>query len=294
MLQPQTLVLIGLSGSGRSTVLNILEDLGYFVMDNFLPALVPAFLQLPRPQPLLALEMAPSVGEAPTFVAKVEQALGQLKDAGHEPRLIFIECDTPALLARYALTRRPHPLMTAAADLAAAIEQERAHLAPLRPWAWAVLDTSQVSVKHLRTEVESLVAGRVPPMTVVLTSFGYKYGVPPEANLLFDIRFLANPYYEPRLRELTGMNTEVVDYVFGFREAQLTYGRVHETIAFFLSQYRQERRGQVSVAVGCTGGQHRSVAFVERLAQHLTPDPEQWRIRVTHREQDMRSRHGQP
>jgi len=286
MLQPQTLVLTGLSGSGRSTVLNLFEDLGYFVMDNFLPALIPAFLDLPRPHQLLALEIAP------TDPQQVHVALTQLKDAGLEPRLVFVEAATQTLLARYALTRRPHPLITHADSLEEAIDRERECLAPLRQWAWAVLDTTESSVKVLRTQVEALISGQVPAMTVTLMSFGYKYSVPTEANLIFDIRFLPNPYYELALRPLTGLHQAVVDYVFHYPEAQTTFATIAETTGFFLTQYRQERRGQVTIAIGCTGGQHRSVAFVEKLAQHLSPSTElPWRIRVNHREQQMRNPH---
>lgn len=286
MLQPQTLVLTGLSGSGRSTVLNLLEDLGYFVMDNFLPALIPAFLALPRPHHLLALEIPPTAPEG------VHRALTQLKEAGLEPRLIFVEATTPVLLARYALTRRPHPLIHRADSLEEAIEQEREFLTPLRQWAWGILDTTESSVKVLRSQLETLLGGQILAMTVTLMSFGYKYSVPTEANLVFDVRFLPNPYYELGLRPLTGLDQRVVDYVFSYPEAQATFTKIADTTTFFLTHYRQERRGQVTIAIGCTGGQHRSVAFVETLAQQLSPPTDQpWRIRVHHREQQMRSLH---
>jgi UPF0042 nucleotide-binding protein len=263
----------------------MLEDLGYFCSDNFPPALVPAFIAQGLPEGALALEMDPR--STNQFDLEVTTAMQALKEAGRVPTLVFVEADAQAILARYALTRRPHPLIAHCGSLSAAIAQDAERLAPVRSLAQVVLDTSTWGLKDLRQQVETLVQGQAPVMQVNLMSFGYKYSVPPEANIVFDIRFLPNPYYVPELRELTGRDAEVVDYVFNSQEARITYGQVAQTLTFFLERYRQERRGQVTVAVGCTGGQHRSVAFVERLAQTLSQ--ENWQVHRYHREQDSRS-----
>ncbi len=285
-----TLVLTGLAGSGRSTLLRILEDLGYFCIDNFIPALVPAFLALPLDYPRLALEMDPrSSGQ---FDQDLDQALRALKDQGREPLLVFVEASTPTILKRYALTRRPHPLARSTSNLQGAIEQDALDLAPTKLRAHVVLDTTDLALPELRRSVEALIAGPVPPV-LNLMSFGYKYGVPAEANLVFDIRYLPNPFYDPALKALTGLDPEVLKYVFNSPDAVTTFEHIVQSIQFFLDHYRQERRGQVAIAIGCTGGQHRSVAFVEQLAQRLQLTDSPWYLRVHHREQQRREQRGQ-
>jgi len=280
----EILVVTGVTGSGCSTVLRFLEDLGYRTFSNFAPALVPAWLALNDLAERVALNL-----EVPN-AATVQDTIHLLKTAGHQPTLLFIEADTPTILARYALTRRPHPLIEQAQGLEAAIALDREKLLGMRELAHRVLDTTGLSLQELRAEVERLVAGAIPAMTVTLMSFGYKYAVPLEANLVFDIRFLPNPFYQEHLKPLTGKDQEVVDYVFGFSLTETTFNHIAQTVHFFLTQYRHERRGQACVAIGCTGGQHRSVAFVERLAQTLVSD-QQWRVRVKHREQELRRGH---
>lgn len=277
------LVLTGVIGSGCSTVLRFLEDLGYRTFSNFNPALVPAWLALGGLPERVALNIELST------VDQVQQTLYLLKEAGHEPNLVFLEADTPTILARYALTRRPHPLIAQAHSLEAAISLDRAQVGGVRAFAHRVLDTSGWSVQELRREVDLLATGTSALMTVNLISFGYKYSVPPEANMVFDIRFLPNPFYIEQLKPLTGKDQGVIDYIFGFALTQTTYDHILQTLHFFLNQYLHERRGQVAIAIGCTGGQHRSVAFVERLAQTLVGD--KWRVRVKHREQESHRGH---
>ncbi len=285
-MQTQNLVITGLAGSGRSTILKILEDFGYHCLANFPPALIPAFLALNTVADRLAIELNL---DTTANLAELPIALYALKDAQRQPLLVFVEAATPTLLSRYALTRRPHPLIVQSTSLEAAIEADRQHLAPVRQQAQLVLDTSEWQMKDLRTHVELVVGGQAPPVSVTVMSFGYKYGVPREANLVFDIRFLPNPYYEDHLRPLTGMQVEVASYVFNYAAALKTYAQIEQTVAFFLEQYREERRGQVTIAIGCTGGQHRSVAFVERLAQALVPTDDSRKLCIYHREQAHRS-----
>jgi RNase adapter protein RapZ len=298
----KTLIITGLAGAGKSTVVRILEDLGYFCIDNFLPGLVDPLLQLTGsgdvsvPVALIidsrgdrfSNNSMPNTGEA--LAEDLERALYRFKDHGYEPYVLFLECNTETLIRRYALSRRPHPY-PATEGMERAIEQERKVLEPLRKLAHQLWDTSDWTPQQLRAEVEQLVSGLVsnkehqPILGVSLMSFGYKHGLPRDANLAFDIRFLANPYYDPFLRPLTGRDQAVQDFVFNHPEAQKTYDHLLSLINHFLSAYERDKRGRVTVAVGCTGGQHRSVSFIEKLAEDLKLHPG-YVLSVYHRDCD--------
>lgn len=282
------LVLVtGLSGSGKSTVANCFEDLGYYVADNLPLPLLEAFLADPyaltggRDRIAVVADL-----RAETFAAegpRLWQALDRQRVA---PTLVFLESSDEALVRRFSETRRPHPL---GSDLPVeeAIRRERRLLADLRGAADVVLDTSDWSAHEMRSLVYQRFGrevGHEPEMAVSLLSFGFKHGAPSGADLVFDVRFLPNPHYVAGLRELTGAEAPVREFL----TAQPGYAELLERLAalllFLLPRYRQENRSYLTVAIGCTGGRHRSVAVAERLASSLAE--EGWTVAVRHRDLD--------
>ncbi len=284
----QTLVLVGLSGAGKSATLHMLEDLDYFAIDPVLPHLASDVLKELQPhycRVAMGLEVS-----RPTFLEDCLLLLPRLQEQAVP--VVFLEAADAVLVRRFSANRRRHPLYAHAEGLLAAIQQERCWLQPLREAADYILDTSALDLNQLRAKLEQLVQG-IPPLTVTLTSFGFKHGLPLDANLVFDIRFLPNPYYVPDLRARTGQETPVAEYVFADPLAQTTYTGLRDLIAAWLPQYRAERRSQVVIAIGCTGGQHRSVAFVERLAQDLATECTGllWQIAHCHMQQSQADHH---
>jgi RNase adapter protein RapZ len=280
------LVLVtGLSGSGKSSVAKCFEDLGYFTVDNL-------------PLPLLRLFVADAATlaegknriavvtdvRAPGFSTEFPGLLDEIDLDLVTPTLVFLEASEEALVRRFSETRRPHPLAINSPVLEG-IRNEKALLADLRGRADLVIDTSEWSIHQVRRHIyreftESALAE--PSMVVSLVSFGFKFGIPHGTDLLFDVRFLPNPHFVPELREHTGLDSDVQ----GFLESQGEYGELVDRLADFLlyllPRYRRENRSYLSVAFGCTGGKHRSVATSERIAGIL--DGAGWVVRVSHRD----------
>jgi UPF0042 nucleotide-binding protein len=280
------LVLVtGLAGSGKTTVANCLEDLGYFVAENLPLALLEQFLADPVAhaggRERIAVVADLRCGGFDREGPRLWHGLDRERLA---PTMLFLESSNEALVRRYSESRRPHPLGAELA-VATAVDRERQMLADLRGMADIVLDTSDFSAHEMRSLVYRKFgreAGHEPEMTVSVTSFGFKHGPPQGADLVFDVRFLANPHYVEGLRERTGLEQPVVDYL----EAQPDFGellrRLEDMVAFLLPRYRQENRAYLTLAVGCTGGRHRSVAVAERLAAALRA--REWEVEVRHRE----------
>ncbi len=281
-----SLVLItGLSGSGKSTVANCFEDLGYAVVDNLPLPLLDRFLGDPvaltggRRRIAVVADL-----RAPGFAADAPRLWESLNRAQLAPTLVFLESSDEALVRRFSETRRPHPLGTDRPVLDA-VRDERELLADLRGAADLVLDTSDWSVHDIRSLIYREFgrdSGHEPPMAITLLSFGFKHGVPPGCDLLFDVRFLPNPHFVPELREETGLDETVLDFLEGQPDFGALVDRLGELLAFLLPRYRQENRSYLTVGIGCTGGRHRSVAVVERLADRLAAAG--WRARRSHRE----------
>jgi UPF0042 nucleotide-binding protein len=276
-------VVTGLSGAGRSTALRVLEDLNFYCVDNLPPKLAP-----------LLLELLESGGEivdvglgfdvrSGIFLEGVSEVLDTLSARGIELEVLFLDASDEALVRRFSETRRPHRLAVDG-DLLSAIRSERERLAPLRRRATHVIDTTHLSVHDLRRQLVQLVSGKPDGGRLVtrLVSFGFKYGLPQDADLVFDLRFLPNPYFVPELRALSGLETSVAEYVLASPDARELLDDVYTLLAKLLPRYAAEGKSYLTIGIGCTGGRHRSVAMTEALRERLGDRP----VVVAHRDID--------
>ncbi|BAC92104.1 RNase adapter RapZ [Gloeobacter violaceus] len=276
-----TVLLTSPAGAGRTEAIRIFEDLGYLCLNHVWPELVPTFLKHYAPiAPRLVLCLA-SRPEADAQAGLIAARVA-LRSLARTTVHVHLDCPEGVLLSRYALTRRPHPWFDHGKGLLAAIRAERTALEPVRALADEVVDTGPLELAQLRVHLGALVGGRPTELPVTVMSFGFKRGVPADAQFVLDIRFLPNPYYESALKPLTGLDVGVAEYVFASEQSQATYRSLLEFLRFLLHQYRQDRRSQLLIAIGCTGGQHRSVAFVERLSGDLAA--EGFACRPSHRD----------
>jgi RNase adapter protein RapZ len=264
-------IITGLSGAGRSFAIKCLEDLGYFCVDNLPTTLIPTFAELcahsSRDMRLIALGVDIREGE---YLAHLMETLAELRSKGHKPEVLFLEAADETLVRRYQETRRRHPLAGDGAVLEG-IRAERRALANLRESADRIIDTSGLSVHQLK---ERLVEGYGPQgvrdaLTVSLMSFGFKHGAPYDADLVFDVRFLPNPHFVDRLKRLDGRDAAVDEFVMSFDESRQLLAKIADLLRFLLPLYRREGKAYLTVALGCTGGRHRSVTLVERLRRFL-------------------------
>ncbi|HXO21764.1 MAG TPA: RNase adapter RapZ [Thermoanaerobaculia bacterium] len=280
------LVLItGLSGSGKSTVAKCFEDLNYYTVDNLPLPLLRQFLDNP-------LELARGYDRiavvtdvrAPGFAEEFPRLIAEIDGKGLDVTLLFLEASDEVIVRRFSETRRPHPLIPDR-PVIEGIRREREVLAELRTRADMVFDSSEWSIHEIRTQVYREFAshpGEEPGMVVSLVSFGFKHGIPHGTDLLFDVRFLSNPHFVPGLRELTGQDAAVREYLERLPDYGELVDRLADLLAYLLPRYRQENRSYVSVAIGCTGGRHRSVAVAESLKARL--DGLSWPARLIHRD----------
>jgi RNase adapter protein RapZ len=278
-------IITGLSGSGKSVVAKCFEDLSYYTVDNLPLPLLRTFLDNPldlvRGHDRIAVV---TDVRAPGFADEFPRLFAEIDRRRVEPTLLFLECSDEVLVRRFSETRRPHPL---APDrpVIEGIQRERDLLAELRAKADMVFDTSQWSIHEIRSQVYREFAphpGEEPGMVVSLVSFGFKYGIPYGTDLLFDVRFLPNPHFVPGLREKTGQNAEVMTYLEQQPDFEELIQRLTDLLTYLLPRYRRENRSYLSVAIGCTGGRHRSVAICERLKGAL--DGQGWPARLIHRD----------
>lgn len=283
-MTPQLIIITGLSGSGMSSAMNVFEDLGYFCVDNLPVQLIPSFVQLFERKEFgvtrAALGLNIREGE---FLNGFPQVYAQLRARGDlETTVLFMEAGDSVLQRRYSETRRPHPL--GEGRVLESIAEERKRLEPIRALADVVIDTSDHNVHGLRAWLKTRFApeSAEKQTDITVVSFGFKYGVPLDADLLLDVRFLPNPYFVPELREQTGNDQPVIEYLEKSEEAVETIRRFRELLDFLMPLYQREGKSYVTVAIGCTGGKHRSVAVANALNQHL--NREGFRARVTHRD----------
>ncbi len=276
-------VVTGLSGSGKSTAIHALEDLGWYCIDNLPPPLLGRFVELCEggaETNRLALGIDSRVRET---LDALPVLLDDLRARGHGVEVVVLDAADDVLVRRFAETRRPHPLAPDG-DVAAGIMRERQRLAPLRQHADRVIDTSMLTGHELRSAIREsfLRESGAPGLDVALVSFGFKHGIPADADVVWDARFLPNPFYVQDLRARTGLDPEVEAWVLARPEATRFLELAAEMLSFTLPLYEREGRSFVTVAVGCTGGRHRSVVLAERMADMIRPHGV--RVRVRHRD----------
>lgn len=300
--KPSVVVVTGLSGAGKTTAIHTLEDLGYFCVDNLPTVLAPQAVRACEEGGIVRVGLGIDV-RVRAFLTSVSRVLGEIEDNGaRDVDVLFFDASDEALLRRFSESRRPHPMASphiggvntseGAIAVLDGIRLERERLAPLRARATRVYDTTHLSVHELRRAIIAQfgpAADGAPHMLTRFMSFGFKYGVPADADMMLDVRFLENPYFVPDLKMLPGTDSRVRDFVLGLPESQEFLGRTTQLLEFMLPRYEREGKSYLTVAIGCTGGRHRSVVLAEELATALgtAPDgasPIAAGIAVTHRD----------
>jgi UPF0042 nucleotide-binding protein len=275
-----TIILTGLSGAGKSVALNAFEDSNYFCVDNLPVSLIKTFVHLCNKTPdIPKVAVGIDIRER-KFSANLADTISTLKNV-HEIRIIFLETSENVLIRRFKETRRPHPL--GYKDLKKAINKERKMLSDIKDLADRVIDTSSLNPHQLRKVIIQLFSGEEKkPMAVSLISFGYKYGIPNEADLLFDVRFLPNPHFMKDLKPLKGTTLKVKNFVLGKKETKYFLDKLYSLLYFLIPCYKEEGRNYLTIGIGCTGGRHRSPVLVEEIKKTLKK--QRLSVSVTHRD----------
>ncbi|KAF0847407.1 MULTISPECIES: RNase adapter RapZ [Nocardia] len=275
--QPVEVVIVtGLSGAGRGTAARVLEDLGWYVTDNLPPELIGRMVELgaAADPPIRRLALVMDV-RSRFFTGDLSGVTEQLRAAGIRTRVLFLEASDDVLIRRFGFARRRHPLQSDSPDgtLSAGITAERVRLSAVKAAADVVIDTTELSIHQLHRKLEEVYGAGVPAaLQLTVQSFGFKYGVPLDADTVLDVRFLPNPHWIPELREHTGQESVVSDYVLSQPGAQDYLRTCHHLVDLTTTGYRQEGKRYMTVAVGCTGGKHRSVAIAEALGERIGAD----------------------
>lgn len=279
----ELLIITGLSGGGKTRAADICEDLDYYCVDNLPAALLPRLATLcaaaqGRYERVALVMDVRSVSNHQELV----EAMDAIAAMEGSVRIIYLEAETDTILRRYKESRRRHPMSVPGEDIRHAIAREKELLAPLRDRADMIINTTGMSLNRLKGRIRSLLTPEDSGISVIVTSFGYKHGIPPEADLVFDVRCLPNPYYEDSLRSLTGLDSAVAAYIFKDGTARLLLDKLTELVAFTVPMYALDR-SELTIAIGCTGGHHRSVAMAAALCRAL----EEREITVDLRHRDM-------
>ena len=279
------LIISGLSGAGKSRAADMLEDLGYYCVDNMPIALIPKFAQIcmAASESYERVALVTDIRERASF-EELFRVLDSLWDLGCDYRILFMEADPANIVKRYKETRRRHPLAGPGVSIETAIENEIKLLAPVRERADYIINTSNLTLGMLQGELYRLFVGGDTKRKLVVSvmSFGYKYGIPLESDLVFDVRFLPNPYYVAELRELTGLDDPVSEFVFRSPETQEFMKRLENLIGYLLPLYVEEGKLGLTIAVGCTGGRHRSAAIAKGLADYI--EEQGYAVQCIHRD----------
>lgn len=277
-------IVTGMSGAGRSSVLRMLEDIGYLCIDNLpvqmISGMTKVFMREAKQVDGVALGIDIRNLEGLSQLGDIVEAM---KESGYRYEILFLEADNNVLIKRYKETRRNHPLALQG-RVDKAIEAERVELADIKKHADYILDTSHMLIRELKQEIDKifLERGEYENFFVTILSFGFKYGIPEDADLVFDVRFLPNPYYIPELKHLTGNDREVYEFVMGAEPAQIFSKQLFQMISFLIPNYVIEGKNQLVIGVGCTGGKHRSVSIANTLAKNLEKLP--YGMKVEHRD----------
>ena len=275
------LLIAGLSGAGRSQAADDLEDVGWFVVDNMPIALIDKVVELAATgeQSQLALVVGAATHQTDAVVV-----VHRLREAGHRVRVLFLDASTPELVRRYGATKRKHPLASRFSSVEEAIHEERSILETVKGAADLVIDTSSLNIHQLKSQIVELFSpgGDKDVMQLSLVSFGFKHGIPLDVDMVWDVRFLPNPHWEENLRELSGLDDAVKSFTIDQPLAQEFLSKAQEMLDFLLPAYQAEGKSYLTVAVGCTGGRHRSVAVTEAIGSWLSANG--LRPRITHRD----------
>ena len=284
----QFVIVTGMSGAGKSTALKVLEDAGFFCVDNLPIALVSKFADLIFTQNQEIAKAALGIdirsGQA---LEGLKRVFEEMTAKGYGYEILFLDASNEVLVKRYKETRRNHPLSEGGRiDRGLSMERERVEF--LKKQADYILDTSQLLVRELKIEIEKIVVRdeNFKNLFITVLSFGFKYGIPQDADLVFDVRFLPNPYYIEELRPKTGNDKEIQDYVMGFEPAHIFIDKLEDMLKFLIPNYILEGKNQLVVAIGCTGGKHRSVTLANELYQRLKGEQEGYGIKREHRDID--------
>jgi UPF0042 nucleotide-binding protein len=279
----ELVIITGLSGSGKGTVLKAFEDLGYYSVDNLPIGLIPKFAELAKSAPnirraalVVDIREGTALDKFPALFKRIRRQV--------PTRLVFLEADDAALIRRFSETRRPHPLGTGQ-SVAASIRSERERLEPIRRLAEPILNTSKFNVHELRDTIHSTFGSERAASSGILVhtnSFGYKHGVPSDSDLVFDVRFLPNPNYIPAFKKLTGKHPSVARYIRSFPQTQEFIERISALLVYLLPHYIEEGKSYLTISFGCTGGHHRSVLIASEIRKRLSDAG--YRVKETHRD----------
>jgi len=280
-------IITGLSGSGKSTAISAFEDAGFYCVDNMPVALLPKFLELPieSNSEITGLAFVMDLREK-SFLYRYSLVFDSLKKKGYQFKILFLEADEETLLKRYSQTRRHHPL-SQDKSLLEGIRIEQEQLKELKITADKIIDTSRYTVHDLKSVINNIAQQNknFAPMRINILSFGFKYGTPHDASLIMDVRFLANPYFVPELKDFNGKSREIKNYVLNNNEARRFLKKYLDLLDYLIPLYEKEGKAYLTIAVGCTGGRHRSVTIAETLFDHIKKPGSQ--IIVTHRDIDL-------
>ena len=278
----ELVIITGMSGSGKGSVLKVFEDLGYYSVDNLPIGLIPKFAELTRDSAsirfaalVVDIREGESLARFPAIYSRIRLEI--------PTRLVFMEADDATIMRRFSETRRPHPLGTEQ-SITRSIRQERKMLTPIRKLADLTINTSKFTVHELRDFIREKFVGKreESKIMVYVTSFGYRHGVPADSDLVFDVRFLPNPNYIPRFKKLTGRHPSVARYIRSFPQSIEFIDRISELLIYLLPHYIREGKSYLTIAFGCTGGHHRSVMIADQIRQHLADAG--YRAKVSHRD----------